>query len=413
MTSSARATPWSVWLLGVGLSGCDGAPPENVTISRADSAGVTIVMNEIIETDRVCEIGPEPTLIIGSNGDRETDQLYRVFGATQLTDGTIAVVNQGSQELRFYDSRGEFLRSAGGPGEGPGEFRDAFLLWRVAGDTLWVGDYAPWRFNVFAPDGNFVRTVGTDPPMYSPSMGVVLDDGRQILADRPSRDRGRAGFEMRTSTLTMHAPNGMLVDTLGVFPNGRWGALEADPRAMGFYPLFESFFRAAGSGNRLALAHGDTSEIRLYDVNESLELTMRVRWQSRDRAVTDAHVAAARDELMAQFADLPADARERMVAPLLDERRPVAERFPALSRVDLGTDGRLWVQEFKRPSAPPGNGWLVFSESGEFECRVRLPEVRQVYEFGSDYVLALGLGDLDTEQVWRLALSAPRAQSMR
>lgn len=41
----------------------------------------------------------------------------------------IALVNQGSQQLRVYDADGRHLFSAGGEGRGPGEFADAFQIW--------------------------------------------------------------------------------------------------------------------------------------------------------------------------------------------------------------------------------------------------------------------------------------------
>ena len=73
--------------------------------------------------------------------------------------GSIYVLDVGSREIRVFDSRGHFLRSQGGPGEGPGEFAEAGgLTWGPAGE-LWVVDYSLYVYTVFAPDGTFLRSM--------------------------------------------------------------------------------------------------------------------------------------------------------------------------------------------------------------------------------------------------------------
>ncbi len=78
-----------------------------------------------------------------------------------MSDGSLVGIDRRSAEVRVYDETGLYLRSMGGMGEGPGEFSDAFHLWILPGDTLWVGDYRPWRYNVFSPVGDFLRSVPT------------------------------------------------------------------------------------------------------------------------------------------------------------------------------------------------------------------------------------------------------------
>jgi len=39
----------------------------------------------------------------------------------RLADGGVAVADGGSQEVRFFDADGDFVRSVAGPGGGPGE----------------------------------------------------------------------------------------------------------------------------------------------------------------------------------------------------------------------------------------------------------------------------------------------------
>lgn len=75
------------------------------------------------------------------------------------TAGSIHVLDAGSQEIRVFDSEGRFMRTQGGPGEGPGEFAAAAgLTWSPAGE-LWVADYRRNAYSVFAPDGTFLHSM--------------------------------------------------------------------------------------------------------------------------------------------------------------------------------------------------------------------------------------------------------------
>jgi hypothetical protein len=375
-----------------------------------DSSGIEVVSNDLVRLEATCPLAEEPTVVIGT-GQSEEQQLYRVFGATRLTDGTIALVNQGSQELRFYDQEGQFLRAAGRAGEGPGEFRDAFYIWKASGDTLWVGDYRPWRFNVFSPEGAFVRTVSPR-PTYPNSPGVisVLEDGRSVLASRPTARRDGPGFELRYSTVVLHAADGQLQDTLGTFPNGRWGTVEDDPNAMGLNPHFESFMRTDARRMTVALGQGSEPQVLVYDASEPWRLERIIRWADEDRTISREDIEEANRALMDRYADMDPGMRARLVDPLVSDRRPVADLFPALADVRVGDDGSIWVQEYRRPSDEAGYRWMVFDREGGFRCRVSMPEFRGVLEVSDDYVLVLYRDALDVEQVWQLSLDAPRAE---
>ena len=69
----------------------------------------------------------------------------------------IYVLDVSSQEIQVFDSEGAFLRTLGGAGEGPGEFRFAAGPAVGPGDTVWVADGMSRRYSIFGPDGTFLR----------------------------------------------------------------------------------------------------------------------------------------------------------------------------------------------------------------------------------------------------------------
>lgn len=85
-------------------------------------------------------VSPESVVRIGVAEGASYEQLYQVRAAARLEDGTVAVANGGSAEIRLFDRTGRFIRSIGGRGEGPGEFAFLQRLLVLRGDTILAGN---------------------------------------------------------------------------------------------------------------------------------------------------------------------------------------------------------------------------------------------------------------------------------
>lgn len=377
-------------------------------ITQRDSAGIVIIEHDPARLQATCQLGASPPVSIGSTEGDEASQLYRVFGARRLSDGRIALVNQGSQELRFYGRDGRLVGRTGRQGGGPGEFSDAFHLWVLPGDTVWVGNYRPWRFLVFGPDGQWVRTVQPD-PMYVNPPGViaVLDDGRSVLADRSRDPQPGTAFELRHLTVVTHAPDGSLLDTVDTYPNGRWGRVDRDPQSVMLYPLFESFARVTGAGSRIIVAHTSRAEFSILATADGVRLERIVRWTVGDRSISSAEIEAQRRRLAEPYEGADPATRRRLLDPLVSEDRPIAEQFPAFASLIAGRDGRIWVREYPRPTAPEPQRWLAFADDGRFLCRTTMPAFDEILEFGADYLLIEDRDELGVERVYQYPLGPP------
>ena len=394
-------------LCAFSLGGCSAAA-ESSAITVRDSAGITIVENDLARLTAACAIPAEPTVNIGASEGDEAYQLHRVFGARQLSDGRIVLVNQGSQQIRFYDGTGKFVGASGRAGQGPGEFSRAFLLWVLPGDTIWVGDYDPWQFLVFGPDGTWRRTVRPSPQYNnSPDVINVLDDGRSVLARSPFQSRDPNAFRLQHLTPVIHGPDGTLIDTIGTYPNGRIGNLGSDPSGPWAAPLFESHLRVAASGSRVVIGHGSKAELTVHRAGDSLQAERIVRWTTGDRTVTAAMIEAERKRLRDQYPDLDPAMYRRLVEPLIREDRPAADEFPAFAGIMLGRDGRIWAREYPMPDRADTRSYLAFDADGRFVCRARMPAFSNLLEFGSDYLLAHARDSLGVERVLRFPISPP------
>ena len=104
-----------------------------------------------------------PLLEIGVVEGDPAYQLHEAVSSVRLPGAEIAVVNAGSQEIRFYAPDGRHVRSAGGTGDGPTEFRRPARIWRWGADSLRVWDGRLRRFTFMDMEGNVARTERLEP----------------------------------------------------------------------------------------------------------------------------------------------------------------------------------------------------------------------------------------------------------
>ncbi len=389
-----RSAP-SVALLAFALVAsvaCEASAPAAPTIA-VDSAGLQIVVSDPYRSDAVCSVGAEPLLVVGDREDDPAHMFAHLAGATRLSDGSVAVVDETAGEVRLFDAAGEHIRSFGRFGEGPGEFSNPWFLWTLPGDTLWVGDYRPWRYHVFTSDGEWSRAVQVDPLYLNPSQGGgVLATGALVTARR-THDRGRSFRTPDTLVVEVHHPDGKLSGVLARLPHRRWGQLSEGPPNFRLDPLFDPWASVAAFGDYIAMGTTDKPEVRILD--SQYRLIRIVRWEDDDRAVTGADVAAYRDELLARRGGEPSP----YDAALMSRDRPVAEVLPAFSGVLVGGAGHLWVFRYRRPGVEVRPGAMVFAPTGEFLCHMPTMKGYSVLEAGADYVLGQQEDDLGIQWV--------------
>jgi hypothetical protein len=116
-----------------------------------------------LHTPRNLQLSSLPSFDVGRAEGAPGHELYRVTGAVRLADGRVVVANSGTSQLRFFDSTGRYLSSAGRRGGGPGEFTGNLKLLPYQGDSLLVWDARLLRFSLFEASGKFVRTLAIPP----------------------------------------------------------------------------------------------------------------------------------------------------------------------------------------------------------------------------------------------------------
>ena len=398
--SSLAAVPTALTVLLA--TGYDAQAAQIPTL-EIDSAGVRTVTIDPFASDAVCSVSEEPTFYVGDSEDTDEQWFTRVLGVARLSDGTVAVADDYSMEVRIFDPSGAHVRSMGREGEGPGEFKRLWQMWRLPGDTLWVGDYRPWRYQVYASSGEWIRTVTIDPIYPNPSRGGgVLANGVSINA-RDERARKRDFRTPNKQHVEAHAPDGRFMGVVASVRGRTFG--QVDDGTLNYYlsPWYDSSPSVDAEARTIVIANGRDPEVRVLD--DEMRLRLIIRWDDPGAEVTSAHIQAAREAErrralengeISQFEDAN-----------LSPRRPAADVLPAVSSVKAGVDGSVWVYRYRKPGET-GPRLMGFDPEGDFVCHlVSGKSGFSIREFGADYVLGVHTNELGVQHVAMYDLERP------
>lgn len=411
-------------LVSVGLTGCLNADGPARLAEVRDSAGVRIVDNHggAWPEDAVWEVGTA-LLDVGGHDVAPEYQLYEVRGGTRLPDGSVVIADNGSHQLRFYDSSGTYLKSAGREGQGPGEFGGIWRMELYRRDSLLVWDNRNMRLSVHDRDGRFVRTFMLDPS----AEGVARFPGRELIH---FRDGSLLGLEwlgqqlaeaghgvVRTeATLLRFDAEGHELESIGTFPWMEYYVSDEQvvmPNGMAMNSraplMFGLTLQLAAADSSFWVGAGDP-ELSQYDMQG--QLLQRVRRLDLERR-------PATPALVAQFIEVRLAALEQMNngedfrarQRRLMEDMPTADFLPAYGWMLVDREGNLWVRHdpgVEDPEDPRPSLWDVFGPSGSFLGTVELPQRFVPLEIGADYVLGVQKDELDLEYVLLLPLLKDR-----
>lgn len=96
------------------------------------------------------------------NFRQPTDVAWDSQGNIYITDGYI------NSRVAKYDRNGDWVKSWGEPGTGPGQFRTPHAIAIDRNDNVYVGDRGNERVQIFSPDGKYLREWKIEiPPDFS------------------------------------------------------------------------------------------------------------------------------------------------------------------------------------------------------------------------------------------------------
>lgn len=385
-----------IGVAAVAFPACDnepGAPPEPV---------------ELVETLRIGSVdGAEPYLF------------HWIGGIFELPSGEIAVLDNGSAEVRIYSPEGVFQRRFGGHGDGPGELRPPGNMDR-GHESLVVIDQTI-RATAYDLNGG-VRSIASVSGRGSP---VLLGEGPAGWVARLSRTPC-AGRDLEPGAFCQDSVpvhmidvgTGELGDLVLHYPGHR--IVGMPPGGQGRYrPLFEGE-PAIGmdDAGRVYVTGGQEYRISIHAPDGRLLQRIEPRQPRREVTSTDVDSYAAH---VRAFYEGRSFVQPGELERMIDDRiaSPMPDHVPATARLLVAADGVFWVERPDR-SADPGlhefrltfgpaapdvtqpSIWDRFSSDGEITGAVSMPTNFEPHHLLGDAVLGVWTDEIGVEYVVRL-----------
>ena len=343
--------------------------------------------------DRTERIELVEDLVIGERGDDPNYAFYRVGTVKADAEGRIYVLDRGNNRIQVFTATGEYLRTLGGKGSGPGEFRSegGFSQFGliIAADKVILHDGMQSRTSTWDTEGTYLGDVSTSPTRFVDLL-VGFPDGSNI-AETMVYEEGKAGERLSFHVIGMFSATGEPMHNYirllfpGNFRVGRVGLMR---------PTGSPQFAATDQGNVYATA-SDEYQVLAFDADGSARWALRVAHERRP--FTDEHRGTILEMLMDNSPDFDATGTEWPT------------HIGSISDLFVDGHGHLFVKEFVVPytSRPDEVAVDVYSPEGDRMFAGYMPNLRWTDAVG-DFIYAIR-SDAQTkeEEIVRYLLVEP------
>lgn len=311
--------------------------------------------------------------------------------------GRIWVLDSQAWELRLFDAQGRFVRSVGGPGEGPGEF--SLYVCGLSGPQgeIWVGSRGMWQR--FDTAGAFI---GGQIARVAVGCGVRTFTERETLVVADSRyNAGTGDFD------EYHVEHEL--DSAGrLVPRDTFPALELAPAP--------TISWRATTGHRTR-----TRAVPFTQRPRSMLGPRGFLWAVEGSDYRVRRQTLAGDTLLImerpfEPVPVPDSARAREIAELDPEGyamegsfdlEDVPRAYPPIDLLTVATDGTLWV---RREVGPGRYGLDVFAADGRYLGPVDPPpdfDRMGIHRITPTHMYGTVRDELDVQYVVRLGIRKP------
>lgn len=383
-----------------------GCQPEATSPARttlADSAGVTIASTpaSALPSDTFATIATEPVLELGQGENiAAADVLYRVADGLLLDDTSLAVLDGGSSEVRFYSLSGALMGKSSGAGDGPGELKEPTGLLPADSGSVLVWDAVAGTSNRFDRQGRLIDAKRAN-------LNVLAEELPRTLQIQPVwrwRQIGDSTLLIRDFLPAASAPEGggyfrpemeLIVAPFSIAPAdtiGRYESFQQIRLSPGLLlPVLPVNTLEASSPERERLYVGDNAGFRIdrFSFDGTRDLVIRVTDYSPDASPEYMSNAKSRfaQRLEQQGMEEPGEIIDML---------PPQETRPSFSDLFAAADGNLWV----RLAGPEFSGsHVVFDDGGTYAGHVAVPDHERILDIRYGLIVLLHKNELGVETI--------------
>ena len=376
----------------------------------ADAGGVAIAIGSL----QTCSATLTEEMRIGGLEEAAEYVFSDISAVAGRSSGSSYVLDTHPYSIREYDPSGNFRRSIGGEGEGPGEYVSPLGMSVMPEGQLAVWDRRTRRISIYGSDGELDNLVHVDAmAVFEDRAFLVGSGGEYFVKIRTSAPMMIAGqyFTATRSAYVRVGPDGAVLDTLRVaeatgptLPEALMILTHSGYRK----PFPVEVLSALSPLGYLVVGVNDEYAFSIRDPTEPVEVRrpgfQGVQVSRSERAQWQERVEWSEARSGMSFRDVP-------------------NRKPAYRDLWVDSDGRIWVHRYleavRRGEAmpeivvegdPPGITWWepsvhdVYRPDGSLLYCVELPEHAEVMASTGDLVWGVVRGPIGEEHVvrWRI-----------
>ena len=397
MARRRSATPLLILALGPVLQACESSDSGAPLVTHHDSAGIRIIESyrPLWGDSSYWHIDPEPVLDLSESGTGDPHRFYSIRGMKRLFDGSIVVINGGSDEIRQFSADGRFVGSAGGSGEGPGEFSNIQQL-ALVGDTMLVLDW-DGRITAFGPGPALIRTMrwhhGVE-SIHSLGNGTLV---AELMSTIP--EPAALGVFRPPLALLLFDHEGVQLDSIGQTAGGEEFT---DNVSFSGTPLFPRRSHTVTHDGRIV--HGASDLMQVEELAANGDFVRILRIPDYPLTLSDEQVEVERNARLnlplPQGMTLPPQIRQAV------ESMPSPTTRPAYADMHVDPSGAVWLRPFRGVSeSGEPVAWLVMHANGSWLGNVEVPTDFRIWDVGMDEILGTWTDELNAQHPRVLRLS--------
>ena len=174
-------------------------------ITVAETIGGPKYEGELFSYERFLEIKEDPS--------RPESFMKNVVSPHYGPDGNYYFLDWSGKQVTVFSSDGEYLRSIGQPGDGPGELRTPIYL-SFNGRTINVGQYSPMRLTRFSLDGMLKDVITRNSSFLSATASRIdITEDERVLQVIYKEQRGER-FNTQRAEVIISTIEGEIIATI-------------------------------------------------------------------------------------------------------------------------------------------------------------------------------------------------------
>jgi hypothetical protein len=197
--------------------------------SEVTKDGVTHVMNPATPIEPASTASPGELWRVG--GEDDEDVIFGVVSNISADEeGNLYLLDAQLNEVMVFTDAGEYLRSIGRAGEGPGEFRRPIGMFFTPDGNVAVLQSMPGRIILMTPEG---EAIGNHPVPEAPDGGMMMffqgdRAGDHIILDTNSFVRRDTGMDITRELVRVNAQG----ETVGTLHKAKMDVMSFDEKEM-------------------------------------------------------------------------------------------------------------------------------------------------------------------------------------